>query len=69
MIVINFTGLERWHLIPTFAGDGVPGARLWLCSVRWIGVEITVNSIVMGTEMIRRFNKSTKEVMDEHGTD
>lgn len=59
MIILNLTGLSRVYWLPSLDHQN-DHHGLWYWEMRFLGVEVIVYSKAMGTEFIRRLNRSTK---------
>ena len=56
MIIVNFTGLDRTYWLPVVEHES-DNDGLWFVIIRWLGVEVTCFSIMMGTAFVDRLNK------------
>lgn len=55
MILINFTGLDQFRWLPSITRHSDRDG-LWQASLCWFNVQASAYSVVMATEMIKRFN-------------
>lgn len=60
MILINLTGLDKWHWMPVVLRKS-DGFGIWFIELKRLGVEVEVCSVKMATEFINRLNAIAKE--------